>query len=185
MPWIRMIAEEEAEGKLKEIYQELISKRGKLSNIMQVQSLNPEAMKAHMDLYLSVMFRRSGLSRAEREMMAVVVSAANRCDYCVTHHAMALDHYWKDEKRLRQLIEDFRQVDLTPRERALAEYAEALTLRPGSMQEAHVEALRKVGLSDEEILTANLVVAYFNFVNRIAMGLGVEFTPEEAAGYKY
>ncbi len=185
MPWIRMIAEEEAEGKLKALYQELIQKRGKLSNIMQVQSLNPEAMKAHMDLYLSVMFCRSGLSRAEREMMAVIVSAANRCDYCVTHHAMALAHYWKDEERLRRLIEDFRQVDLTPRERALAEYAETLTRQPEAVQKAHVEALRQVGLSDEDILTANLVVAYFNFVNRIALGLGVEFTPEEAAGYKY
>ncbi|MDQ3522084.1 MAG: carboxymuconolactone decarboxylase family protein, partial [Gemmatimonadota bacterium] len=63
-------------------------------------SLHPAAMQAHMDLYMAVMFQRSGISREERELIAVVVSAANRCAYCVSHHAAALNAYWKDQERV-------------------------------------------------------------------------------------
>jgi alkylhydroperoxidase family enzyme len=60
-----------------------------------------------------------------------------------------------------------------------------LTLRPADMQESDLEPLRAAGLDDEEILQATMVTSYFNFVNRIAQGLGVEATPEEVGGYRY
>ncbi|MDZ7659008.1 MAG: carboxymuconolactone decarboxylase family protein [Fodinibius sp.] len=60
-------------------------------------------MTAHMDLYMSIMFSKSPLSRAQREMMAVVVSVANDCEYCQQHHGQALNHYWKDRNRIKQL----------------------------------------------------------------------------------
>ena len=73
MSWITTIDENESSGELKEIYEELKKKRGKVSNIMKVQSLNPSAMKEHMNLYVTLMFQKSGLNREEREMIAVVV----------------------------------------------------------------------------------------------------------------
>ena len=91
---------DDADGKLEAIYAELIEKRGKVSNILKVHSLNPEAMADHLDLYMTVMFGTSGLSRAEREAVAVVVSATNDCPYCVNHHAEALRRYIKDEEVL-------------------------------------------------------------------------------------
>ena len=96
MPWINEVENDEAEGRLAEIYEELIEKRGKVSNILSVHSLNPEAMADHLNLYVTIMFGKSGLSRAEREAIGVVVSAENDCEYCVDHHVEALQHYLKD-----------------------------------------------------------------------------------------
>jgi uncharacterized peroxidase-related enzyme len=185
MTWIEVVDEGEASGELKAVYERIKGARGKLSNIMQVQSLNPKAMAAHLELYMALLFDRSGLSRAERELIAVVVSAANRCEYCVSHHAAALRAYWKDEARVRAAIHDYTSAGLLPRERALADYAAALTRDPGSVSEDQILAMRAEGLSDAEILNVNMVAAYFNFVNRIAEGLGVDFSPEEVAGYRY
>ena len=185
MAWIRIIDEAGAEGRLKEVYERLKAGRGKVSNIMAVHSLLPEAMDSHLDLYIAIMFGESVLSRAEREMIAVVVSASNNCHYCINHHAAALDHYWKDGERLSRFIDDFRSVDLPPRVRAVLTYAEKLTRTPDEVSEEDIVALREKGLSDSEILSVNLIASYFNFVNRIALGLGVEFTPDEVGGYEY
>lgn len=185
MSWIRTISKGEASGQLKKIYDMVEDKRGKLSHIMRVQSLHPEAMQAHLDLYMTIMFGQSGLSREERELIALVVSAATGCPYCIRHHAEALQHYWKDEGRVQQLIDDPASVDLSERHRRMADYARALTLQPDEMDEGYIDGLRKQDLSDEDILAINLIVSYFNFVNRIALGLGVSFTEDEATGYHY
>ncbi|RLE36543.1 peroxidase [Candidatus Acetothermia bacterium] len=185
MAWIRIIDESEAEGRLKEVYGRLKAGRGKVSNIMAVHSLHPEAMDAHLDLYMAIMFGESGLTRPEREMIAVVVSAVNRCSYCINHHAAALDHYWKDGERLSRFTSDFRSVELPPRIRAVLEYAEKLTRAPDEVSEEDIAPLREEGLSDSEILSVNLIASYFNFVNRIAIGLGVGSTPDEVSGYEY
>ncbi len=183
--WITVIPPEEAEGTLKDVYAILQKQRGKVSNIMSVQSLNPEAMAAHLDLYIALMFRKGGLRRPEREMIAVVVSAANECEYCVAHHAAALNFYWKDREKLEAFIRDFRSVDLSDRERAMLEYADFLTRNPGGISETHVQRLRDVGFTDADILNIAMITGYFNFVNRIANGLGVAFSEDEVGGYKY
>ncbi|MBL7073827.1 peroxidase-related enzyme [candidate division KSB1 bacterium] len=184
MPWISIKDEGKATGQLKEIYEELKGKRGKISNIMRVQSLNPGAMKAHLNLYINLMFGQSGLSREDREMIAVVVSAANGCEYCVNHHAESLNHYWKDSERIQQFIKDFNPLELAERTSQMLNYAVKLTKTPKGVHRSDIYALRECGFSDEDILNINLIVSYFNFVNRIANGLGVEFTPEEVQGYK-
>jgi len=76
-----MIDEEKAMGKLKEIYESIAGSRKKIAHVLKVQSLNPEAMKAHYQFYRSIMFDKSDLSRAQREMIATVVSAKNGCFY--------------------------------------------------------------------------------------------------------
>jgi len=185
MPYIKMIEEEEATGELKEIYTKVKGERGKLSNILKIHSLLPKTMQTHLDFYMSIMFDKSGLRRADRELIATVVSAANKCAYCVNHHAEALKFYWKDDAKVKQAAEDFRQLDLPAKTKAVLEYAEKLTLHPDQMCEDDVVALRENGLSDEEILSVVLVTNYFNFVNRVANGLGVDFSEEEMKGYKY
>ena len=186
MAWIQIIDEDEATGELKAIYDELTQRRGKMSNIMRVHSLRPEAMQAHMELYLKILFSRSdGLRRADRELIATVVSATNGCPYCVNHHAEALHFYWKDEARLEQVKQDYRTLDLPEKTRTMLDYAVTLTETPSAVTEADVEALRQAGFSDAAILEINLITSYFNFVNRIAEGLGVAFDPEEMTGYTY
>lgn len=183
MSWIHEIDEAHADGDLARIYDRLLKERGKVANILKVHSLNPGAMDAHLTLYMNIMFQRSGLSRYEREAVAVAVSAANDCEYCVTHHAESLRRYEKDEAVIERIAAgDY--AELPERLTAMLIFATALTRYPGDSREAHVRALREAGLEDGEILDAALVVAYFNFVNRIALGLGVEFSDDEVSGYK-
>lgn len=184
MSWIRAIDEEAAGGRLAEIYDRLIRERGKVANILKVHSLNPTAMDAHLTLYMSVMFGKSGLSGLEREALAVAVSRANECEYCVHHHAEALRSYEKDERVVRRIMEGDYQ-GLPARLVALLSHATALTLTPGAASEADVDGLRGAGLDDGEILDMTLVVGYFNFVNRIALGLGVQYSEAEMRGYRY
>ncbi len=183
MSWIHEVPYEQADADLKPVYDQLIKQRGKISNILKVHSLNPRALKDHLSLYMGLMFGASGLSRAERETLAVVVSQANHCEYCVNHHREALARYVKSPALLDTLCRDYRRTELSPRLRALCDHAHSLTTCPGDQHEDDIEALRRVGLTDEEILDATLVTAYFNFVNRIALGLGVAFFAEELTGY--
>lgn len=184
MSWIEEIEVSEADGRLAEIYADLIDKRGKVSNILKVQSLNPAAMSDHLRLYMTLMFGKSGLSRAEREAIAVVVSASNECAYCVSHHAEALRRYIKDEEIVTMLAEADGLETLEPRLSNIVRHAEKLTSAPAAMTEIDLGELRAVGLSEKDILDLTQIVAYFNFVNRMALGLGVVFNAEELSGYK-
>lgn len=183
MSWIEEIEVEEAEGKLAEMYADLIKARGKISNILRVHSLNPEALENHLDLYMTLMFGKSGLTRCEREAVAVVVSASNECEYCVNHHTEALRHFVDEEETLNMLATADGLETLEPRLSNIVRYAEKLTTAPNAMTESDLGELRAEGLSDKDILDLTLIVGYFNFVNRIAVGLGVDFTDDEKSGY--
>jgi len=185
MSWIKEISEEDANGALAEAYERIRSRRGKVANVMRVQSLAPKAMEAHLDLYLDLLFGKGKLTRPERELIAVVVSVQNGCEYCTHHHAAALEAYWKDPERVARLKRDPASAGLSPRESDLAGYATELTARPHAIQEDWIDRLRAHGLEDGEILRANMIIAYFNFVNRMVQGLGVASSEEEIGGYRY
>jgi uncharacterized peroxidase-related enzyme len=147
--------------------------------------LNPDVLKAHLDLYLAIMYGRHGLTRVQREMVATVVSVTNNCDYCTAHHGEALFHLTKDAEFVRKIKEDFNKVKLSRKDNLMLKYAVKLTKNPSAVQRKDLQELRQVGFNDTEILNINLITSYFNFVNRIALGLGVGLTPEETRGYKY
>lgn len=185
MPYIEVIQPEAAEGELKAIYDDLVETRGKIAEVHKIQSLNPESIVKHMDLYMTIMFGKSPLRRAQREMIAVVVSKGNDCEYCQTHHGSALNHYWKDDERVAQLRKDYTTVGLSEVDEALCTLAWQLTKAPGQDHESQIQQLRNLGLSDRAVLDATLVVAYFNFVNRMVMGLGVQLEKDKGKGYRY
>ena len=186
MPNIKVIEYEESEGRLREVYDDIIKTRGKLAEVHKIQSLRPESIVKHMDLYMEVMFGRSELSRADREMIAVVVSSANSCEYCQIHHAVALNHYWKNDSKVNQIRLNYTRAELTDKQRELCNYASVLTKNPEiTNQKKLTTDLVKVGWSDSAILDATLVISYFNFVNRVVMSLGVVPNQDEVEGYKY
>lgn len=185
MPFIKVINENEATGELKRVYEQITSARGKLSNIMKIHSLMPDTMIKHLELYISIMFSRTNLSREEKEILAVVVSKDNNCDYCVKHHVEALNHYWKNQERLKNFINSLDDELFTPKFRLAVKHSSKLTTNPSGVTKPEIDELKKVGWTDEDLLTINLIVSYFNFVNRIALGLGVEFSEEEVKGYNY
>jgi uncharacterized peroxidase-related enzyme len=186
MAWIDLIEPEDATGDLKTLYDAIAEKRGKVANVLKVHSLHPAALKEHLDLYDAVLFGSSPLSRSAREAIAVVVSDANQCGYCVRHHAEALQAYWRDEARTQQLADDYTALDdLDAPLRAACDVAQKLTVSPGTMREDDVHTLRDAGWSDRAVLDIVLVTSYFNFVNRITNALGVAVTKTEATGYTY
>lgn len=185
MAWIRIIQPDEAEGPLKEAYDSIASRRGKVANVAAVHGLHPEAMVAMIDFYLVLMYGRSPLTRAQREMIATAVSAANECGYCVAHHGEALRVHVKDDAFVAALREDYRTALLTPGDRALLDYATKLTRSPSSMAEEDIARLRTAGFDDRAILDANLIASLFNYFNRVVSGLGVGLEEDRGTGYRY
>lgn len=183
MSYIREIEESEASGEIGTMYERLRAERGRVSNILKVHSLRPQALAHHLDLYMGLLFGPGKLSRAQREMIAVVVSAANDCAYCVSHHREALSRYVRDAAQLDAVCTDHRSAGLPGATVALLDYAQKMTVAPVTVAAADIDTLRAAGFTDEDILHANLIAAYFNFVNRIALGLGVEHSSDEIQGY--
>ncbi len=185
MPYIKTYEYEEAADELRSVYDSIIGSRGKLAEVHKIQSLNPTALLAHMDLYKVVMFGNSPLKRYQREMMAVVVSAANQCRYCVEHHKQALLFYWKDEEKVKNLLTSPNAAGLGEADVALCEFAQQITLTPHETSKVVIANLQALGFDDRAILDAVQVIAYFNFVNRFVLSLGVDYSDDEATGYKY
>ncbi len=174
MAWIKMIPEAEAEGELKEMYDQNVEPWGGVDNILKIHSLSPESLKAHISLYKTVMYGKSPIRRPEREMIAVAVSAVNGCHYLLTHHGEGLLRLTKDEAFVDQLKLDYKKADLTTAQRAMLDYSVKLTESPGKMSEDDLAPLREAGFDDRAILDINQIVGYFAFANRLADGLGVE-----------
>jgi uncharacterized peroxidase-related enzyme len=186
MAYIGTIKQEDATGELREIYENLIKSRGKLAEIHKIQSLNPKSIINHMDLYMTIMYGQSPLKRSQREMIAVIVSAINQCTYCQTHHGEALNHFWKDPDRVKRLIRDYTEAGLSDTDILLCRYAEALTREPaGSNIKDIITSIKDAGFDDRTILDSALVTAYFNFVNRLVLGLGVDLESDGGTGYRY
>jgi uncharacterized peroxidase-related enzyme len=185
MAWIKTMPRDSATGKTKKVYDRILKERGHLANIFIAQGLEPEVLEDHLNLYVHLMIGPGPLSREEREMIAVVVSAANRSAYGAIHHSEALETVEKDPKALYNLMKEFTSKHESPRSKALLAYAAKLTLDPKGITKDDIQDLKDANLTDEEILRANLVASYFNFSNRIALGLGVELEEGEARTYKY
>lgn len=114
-----------------------------------------------------------GLSRRERELIALVVSTENRCIPCVFGHAAALREASGDPAWVAQVEANYRHAGLSSRERALADFALLITRTPGEIEPQHLEPLRAAGLAETQIIDAAAVAAYFNFSNRLNSALGV------------
>jgi uncharacterized peroxidase-related enzyme len=184
MPWIRSVRPEEATGRLQEEYAAIEKARGAVGDVFTITGLHPGAPSAHLALYHELHFAEGPLSRRERELIATVVSRVNGCEYCLAHHADAFGRH-ANEPGLQALVAtDYTKAALSPRERAIADHAVKLTQTPQDVREKDVEKLRSAGLNDREILDVTLSASYFNFVNRLASGLGLK--PQDVRGkYRY
>jgi uncharacterized peroxidase-related enzyme len=174
MAWIKTIDEDHATDSLKVCYKKYGDPFEGVDNIWKAHSLNPEALRFHHELYQQLATGKSGLSRMQREMVGVAVSAANRCEYGVRHHGKVLHQLTKNPFLVKAMEGEYASADIPQKDVAMLEYARKLTLHPSEVQKADVEGLRSAGFKDAEILDVALFVAYCNFENRLASGLGVE-----------
>ena len=133
-------------------------------------------------MYKAAMHDPSPLTRAEREMVAVVVSRLNGCEYCRRHHHAGLRRLLPEDRRdVADALDEGRDADLAEREAALVAWAAKLTSSPQLMREEDVGALHDAGLDDRAVLDLAQCVGYFNYVNRLVTGLGVRLGEGEGS----
>ena len=143
-------------------------KIGFLPNVLAAFSFDAVKLRAFSDMYNDLMLGGSGLSKLEREMVAVVVSAANQCHYCLVAHGAAVRQLSGDPLLGEELVTNWRVAPLTPRQRAMLEFAHLLTVAPAEVEEVDRATLRAHGLSDRDIWDLAALTAFFNMRNRIA-----------------
>jgi uncharacterized peroxidase-related enzyme len=143
-------------------------KIGFLPNVLAAYSFDQVKLRAFMAMYNDLMLGDSRLSKLEREMIAVVVSAANRCYYCLTAHGQAVREMSGDPSLGETLVMNWRVAQVTPRQRAMLEFAHQLTADPAATGAAARRALKRAGFSDRDTWDIAAVAAFFNMTNRLA-----------------
>lgn len=172
MAYIRTVPADKAEGELAEAYTTAASRSG--MNQVQLQSLVPSLLKASHG-FADALFHGDGpLSRADREMIAVVVSSANNCFYAVHAHAHELAKETDDEVLVMALQRDYRTARVDARVRAILDFAVLVTKDVHLVSKVTVQELVYGGLSEEEVLAVVQVTAFVNYENRLLDALGVD-----------
>lgn len=153
---------------LQVIWSKCIDKLGFVPNVLAAYSLKPQRLRHFMQMYNEIMLAPSGLSKLEREMVAVVVSSANRCYYCLVAHGAAVRQLSGDPELGEMMALNWRVARLDRRQRAMLEFAWKLTTAPNLVDDADRQALADVGLSREDIFDLAETAAFFNLSNRMA-----------------
>lgn len=143
-------------------------KLGMVPNVLQAYAFDIDKLNAFTAMYNDVMLADSGLSKLEREMIAVVVSSINKCFYCLTAHGAAVRQLSGDPILGEMLVMNYRAADLDPRQKAMLDFAEMITEASHKIEESHRQALRDVGFSDRDIWDISAVAAFYNMSNRMA-----------------
>lgn len=151
---------------------------GFVPNVFLLLARRPDEFRAFMAWHDALMEKDEGLSRAEREMIVVVTSAANRCLYCVVAHGAILRVRAKDPAISDILAVDWRRAELSPRQRAMLAFAEKLAREPWAVEDADIAALEAAGFSEEEIWDIGAITALFAASNRIAHFADLRPNPE-------
>ena len=185
--WIKMINDEDADEELKIALNEAKTPHGTVDNVLRVHSLRPSTMIGHMKLYKSVLHdKKNTLPMWFQETISSYVSMINNCNYSFENHwknAVFLINDKKKSEEIRLALENNKPENyFENKELALLIYAKKLTLNPGKINKKDFQELKKVGLNDGEILEANQIICYFNYVNRSINGLGVT-TQGDIVGY--
>ncbi|SHG24311.1 uncharacterized peroxidase-related enzyme [Jatrophihabitans endophyticus] len=168
--------EAELPERLRGLFAKAREQVGFVPNVFRAFSYRPERLSAWFGHYKLLHEPTPGLDAADREMIAVVVSAWNRCTYCIVSHGhalrVALGGTAEAELTADYVATNWRHAGLDERRAAICGYAEKLTARPHEMSEADLVGLRDVGLTDHEIWDVAEIASMYNFTNRMALATG-------------
>ena len=156
------------EPEITEYFAKCEEKLGFVPNVFRAYAFDNAKLKAFILMADDLMLGESGLSKAEREMIAVAVSAINHCHYCLTSHGAALRQRSKDPEHGELIAQNYRAADLDKRQKAMLDFAAKLTEAPDKIDEADRGALRRAGFSDRDIWDIAAVAGFFNMSNRMA-----------------
>ncbi len=143
-------------------------KLGMVPNVLQAYAFDIDKLNAFTAMYNDLMLADSGLSKLEREMIAVVVSSINKCFYCLTAHGAAVRQLSGDPILGEMMVMNYRAADLDPRQKAMLDFAEKVTEASHKIEESDRQVLRDVGFSDRDIWDISAVAAFYNMSNRMA-----------------
>jgi len=178
MPWIETVPYDEADGRLKQLYDRVKGPDNNVDNIMMMHSLRPHTMEGHMAIYKYVLHHsKNTVPKWFLEAIGVWVSSLNICAYCVDHHYGGMKRLLQDDAKSQAIKAaiDARDMSTAPfdaKQKLAMRYAELLTLAPKSVTAEMIDQLREAGYDDGQILEINQVTAYFGYANRTVLGLG-------------
>ena len=155
-----------------------MDKLGMVPNVLRAYAFDIEKLNTFTALYNDLMLGDSGLSKLEREMIAVVVSSVNKCHYCLVAHGAAVRQLSGDPALGEAMVMNWRVADLDARQSAMLQFSEDLTVASAKITEADRQALRDVGFSDRDIWDIASVAAFFNMTNRVASGTAMRPNPD-------
>ena len=179
MTWIKTIDYNHADASLKRIYDRVKGPNNNIDNVLSIHSLRPHSLVGHMTLYKCVLHNTNNtLPKWYLEAIGVYVSKLNNCDYCVAHHSAGLKRLLNDDSTYNAFISDLSSGNFLD---SLGEqfsqgmhYAQMLTTDLSNINKTNITDLIEVGFSEGEVLEINQVACYFNYVNRMVVGLGVD-----------
>jgi uncharacterized peroxidase-related enzyme len=145
-----------------------MEKLGFVPNVLQAYAFDNAKLRAFIAMADDLMLGDSGLTKLEREMIAVAVSAVNHCHYCLASHGAAVRQRAADPVLGELIAQNWRAADLSARQKAMLAFAVRLTEEPDKIEEADRQALRKAGFSDRDIWDIAAVAAFYNMSNRLA-----------------
>lgn len=149
-------------------------KIGFVPNVLKAFSNFPKQFEGFTKLYNSIMLGESGLSKLEREMIAVTVSSENQCFYCLAAHGATVRELSQDPQLGERLASNFEAANLSKKHKTMLLFARNLTRNPSIVNEEDRLALNKVGFNDRDIWDISLVVGFFNMTNRLAIASEME-----------
>jgi len=153
---------------LREKIDEIAEKSGFVPNVFMALARRPDELRAFFAYYDVLMLREGGLSKAEKEMIVVATSAANRCPYCVVSHGALLRIFSKNPRLGEQVAVLYEKADITPRQRVMLDAAMVLAKKPEAFGEAEIERLKIEGFSDDDVWDIGAITAFFALSNRMA-----------------
>ncbi len=143
-------------------------KLGFVPNVLKAYAFDMAKLEAFVAMYNDLMLAPSGLSKLEREMIAVAVSSHNRCYYCLVAHGAAVRQLSNDPTLGELMVMNYRSARLSKRQRAMLDFSVKLTMQPWSVEESDREQLRHAGFSDRDVWDIAAVAGFFNMTNRVA-----------------
>jgi uncharacterized peroxidase-related enzyme len=170
--WYPVPDSEDLPEDLSKLFAKAQSTLGFVPNVFRAYAFRADRMRAWFGHFKQLHVPTENLSAADREMIAVVVSMANGCLYCLTAHGAALREALGDPILADRITMDWRRADLDQRRYAICEYAEKITRTPVETSQADIAALMSLGLTQEEVWDVAEISAMYNFTNRLAMATG-------------
>ena len=172
MPFVNEIEETQADPQLRGIYGNIEQAMGFLPHYFKALGAMPQAIEGQLHLNAAIL-SDGALSKTEKEQIGVVVSGINSSSYCIVIHMELLQRLGVEKSLARKLVNDYENAAVPEKLKALFRFSDKLTRKPVEIEDEDVQLLKKAGWDEAAIRETVLTVGYFNYVNRVSLGLGL------------